>query len=1702
MKNDRTQPGVPPSRCINSHIVELMQQNAYALETLVATDADALNIAREGNSRLLKEARRALCDKDAGIDGTSIVTLYRIVARAHPAAVAIRFGTREISHRQLNMWSSVVANRLVATGCTPGTVVAIQTARSPEMIAAVLGVLKAGCAFIFCDPQYPLARRREMLAACSCTICISDDGRDEGFGRVLRLSDLIGESFLDHEPTLPSIDPDSDAYLMFTSGSSGLPKVVAGTHRALVGRLHAMWRAKPFEASEACIFRKSFGFIGSLTELFEPLLQGIPIELVADNAVADPSALVSLLAQRNITRFWCFPPLLRAMLRVCKLTGAELPQLRYCFSSGEPLDTRTVREFRRMAPNAELINIYGTTEVCSDVAFYAVKRADEHRCIGRPMFGCRLYVLDTHMELLPIGVPGELYVGGDFVANGYRGQDASGGKFFDDPFSSIPDRKLFRTGDRAILDEAGNYTVLGRLNTEVKIHGFRISLQEVEATLQTIEGIGAAAATVRGTDANPRLAVYFECPESNVPSVAILRQKMRESLPAHMVPAEFWQVECLPKTANGKLDRAALAHVEARKLERLGTGSRVPTGHLERAIASIWRAAIDIEEFGLDETFDDVGGTSIAAFTIIAKIRERLSVDVSLAEFFDHGSVRKLAHLIKTKQPVAKQAVSLPRNPVEQLPLTEGQMQMWMAATINPHGASYGMCSAVRIRGISRTVLLDHLRRLFVRHAALRTRVGVLNGIPFQQIDDQFRDRIVELTLETVEARYGTVGNCCNEELKTIPGSDGRLSRVILIGERSAQWLVCVLTHHMICDGWSMRVLLQDFRLLVLQKRLRKLDFEYDSWITERHRRESSDNFAPEYWRQRLLGIPPTSTFRSERPRDLRSAQTTAREKLLFSLAETQNISRICARLNVTVNQFFIAALGIVLGRFADQTTVTIGVPLLGRATAAEHSAVGLFMNTLPFRMDVGAEHTFRRFCSDVKRTLLSDFEHGLVAASKIFTAAGIERVTAVSTGFQVLFTAYDFTPETATASDTRIELQEIALDRGAKLDASFSLYTGGHLELCVDYSPARYQAKTAAIWLEAISNIASTVSANLDMLLADIGLCGGVSRANIFRWNRTDTSQAGSAGLVERIAERIRQNPSAPAVYHKSDSYDYRTLSRIANGIAYQLKLRLPANGTPFVPLLMDRCIDLPPAILGILGAGCAFVPIDPRLPESLRRQLLVQIGSPVAVTSAQCLPLLAGAEVHPIMPGEHLDAPTFIPTPALDDPIYAIFTSGSTGIPKAAINLHRGILNRFDWMTAEFGANAGSCTVQTTHHCYDSSVWQILWPLTLGGAAVIPEAGRETDATYLRDLVSVHKVSIIDYVPSVLKALVPQLSSDSALRASVASLQVVIIGGEELGRPLAQKAKELFAPATVVNLYGPTETSIGCIFHRFGADDDGRIPIGRPIANTRAIILDAQGHICPPGLIGELCLGGACVGGGYLGKPDLTVRAFVRNTVPELACDTLYKTGDMAAYRADGTIDFFGRRDHQIKIRGHRVEVGEIETAIKSVPQVRQVALEVEKSKEGEATVVAYIVPESPSTSAELRRLLTKALPAYAVPKDIFICTHIPIAGSGKLDRAKLRTVVSEDASPPISADDLNPTTTVIKQIWETVLGHEVSDTESNFFDQGGNSLMVPTIFAEISKYFPSLTMVDLLHYPSIAALGREIEARGLGNAPVGHH
>jgi amino acid adenylation domain-containing protein len=1644
---------------------------------------------------------------------SAIHELFEERVRRAADRIALVADEEQMSYGELDAQAAHLARHLRARGVGAEALVAFCLESPLAAVVATLAILKAGGAYLPLDPASPKQRIAAMLeqarGAAESPLLLTAASLVERLHWVEERGWRAVDIELAAQAAAPQADgvqvrPENLAYVMFTSGSTGRPKGVAVTHRGVV-RLVKQTAYATFGDEEVFLHLAPVSFDAATLEIWGPLLNGGRLVLMPPG-VPSSSEVGEAIARHQVTTLWLTAGWFH---QIVEQDVAQLVPLRQLLAGGDVLSPAHVGRVLRELPRTRLINGYGPTEATTFTCAWPVQEEPVGAVsIGRPIANTWVRVLGPDLRSVPVGVAGELWIGGDGLARGYLGQpDLTAERFLPDAEADGAGERLYRTGDRARWLPDGCLELLGRLDRQVKVRGFRVELAEVEAALARCPEVAEAAVLMReDTPGDRRLTAYVVARRPG--GLAGLRSSLRELLPEPMIPAAFVWMDSLPRTANGKLDRRSLPAPEGLRPE-LAASYVAPRTPVEELLASIWMDLLGLERVGVGDDFFELGGHSLLATRLVSRLREPFGVELPVRTLFEARTVAALAAAVEAaggeSGAVAPPLLPSPRIG-SSLPLSLAQERLWFLEQLEPGGAVYNLPLAARLVGsLAPAALAAGLSGVARRHESLRTGFAVVSSGPVQVVSEPRAVALPRIDLSGFdrsrrESEARRLGEC--EARRPFDLGGAPLLRAVLVWLEAEEHLLFAVVHHLVADGWSLGVLLSELSELyaacVERRRpsLPELPVQYGDYAVWQRQWLGGGALDRQlgYWRERLVAAPEALELPTDRPRPAVQGRRGASLPAALSEDLARSLGALSRRQGSTLFMTLLAGFAALLGRWSGQRDLVVGVPVAQRDRGEIEGLIGFFVNTLPLRLDLSGDPSFGELVRRVRETSLGAYGHQAVPFARLVEELRPRRDRSRSPVFQVMFALQSGLAGQLRLRGLAVEVQPLHTGT-AKFDLTLALSEPGDLlGGSVEYDTDLFDAATVRRLVGQLDNLLAGAAADAEVRVDDLPLLAAAERhALVFEWSGTAAAFARGAGLHELFEAQAARTPQSVALAWRGERVCYGEIDRRAERLAGRLR-RLGVGPEVLVGVFLTRRPEMLIAMLGVLKAGGAYLPLDPVYPEERLAFLLSDSGARVVVAEpslAASLPAFGGEVVRLDAGGEAADGGE--PVRPRSDPrrlgwgdpqqlAYVIYTSGSTGVPKGVAIRHRSAVARLSWAVESYGRERLGGVLASTSICFDLSVFELFAPLAAGGTVVL--VNDALDLLRSPEL----PVTLLNTVPSAMSELL-------RLGAIPGSVRTVNLAGEALRRELADGLCALPQVESLYNLYGPSEDTTYSTVRRIAPEESGQPTIGRALPNTRAYVLDGALRPVPLGVVGDLWLSGEGLARGYLHRPRLTAERFRPDPFGSAPGGRVYDTGDRARVLPDGDLAWLGRCDHQVKLRGFRVELGEVEAALLRHAGVMEAAVALQAQGGGGPRLVAYVVPTPGVALSGLAVELRRSLPGYMVPSAWVELSALPRTVNGKLDRRSLPA--PDGARPELAASYVAPRTPVeelLASIWMDLLGLDRVGIADDFFELGGHSLLAVRLTARICDHFGvDLQVKGVFAAPTIAGQAVAI-AQGL--------
>lgn len=1664
---------------------------------------------------------------------TSFPRLFEQQVHNRPEAVALVCEDQQLTFNELNTRANQLARHLQALGIGRESIVGVCIDRSVEMAIAIIATLKAGAAYLPLDPEYPRDRVAFMLddAKPALVLTKSDlgerlfaatEGKDfsppgEGAPRLVMLDrDWAAISRNSEANLVVSPLPDDLAYVIYTSGSTGKPKGVCVTHGNLSNYLRALNHELNITPADLYLHTASIAFSSSRRQLLLPLSQGAGVAIATSDERKDPIALFRMIKSRNVTVMDAVPSMWRSCTTILRSLATDEQRqlldnrLRLMLSASEPLLSEIPRTWMSEFNHpAEHVHMFGQTETAGIVALFHIPRdfnGETYVPVGKPIANTFIYVLNENRDSCARGEAGELYIGGAGVGRGYLSQ----AQLTAQKFIERDGARLYRTGDWARISAQGQLEFAGRRDQQVKLRGFRVELGEVEAALSRHPSVRECAVVARdqvtATGATDKKLVAYFVSSNGALNVNDLRSFLSTGLPDYSVPSVFVEMQGLPLSANGKVDRRALPEPQNTRAA-VAAEFVAPQNEIEIRLAKIWSDVLSTEAIGRDDNFFELGGHSLLAAQIAARIRSQFDFEAPISALFEFPTIKLLASRIARggNESVVR---SIQRaNCHGTAPLSFNQQQFWLLDQVTANRATYNVQTALKISGpLSISKLQAALDAIIWRHEILRTNIIVENGLPRQRIAESLSVHLGTCDLSQVPNAEQERNRVLAEEAgRVFELSSEPLLRARLLKFGAADHELVLTLHHIVCDGWSIGVLLRELTNLYLHGTAASgivpdLPIQYADFATWQRRWLQDETIGRQldYWKRQLADAPttldlPTDYLRSS-SQNLNGGRVSAR----VAPELVSSIKRLSRNENATPFMTLLAAFQTLLFRYSGQEDVVVGSPVAGRTMVETENLIGAFVNTLVLRGDLSSQPTFREFLARVRQTVMGAFCHQDLPFEKLVEELNPERKANRTPLFQVMF-AYQNVPAPQLAVNgvkfTNVDLENDT----AKFDLTLDVQeTPDGILISFEYAKDLFAPATIERMLGHFENLLRAIVSDPAQSVDALPLLTDEERRQLLvEWNENSLETPLDKCVHELFEAQVAKTPNAIAAEFKTERITYRELNARANRFARHLQAR-GVEPEKLIGVSVPRSMEMLVAILGVLKAGAGYVPLDPNYPHQ-RLQFMIEDAElalvittrDLAVHFSDCATVLAIDEDWSTIATNNDDNLTLNVAP--DNVAYVIYTSGSTGNPKGVAVEHRSLVNFTATAPAAYGLSSEDRILQFASLSFDLSAEEIYPALTHGATVVLRTDDMINSPRDFLRCCDKWKLTVLDLPTAYWHELTDALAAGE-LQLPLC-VRLVIIGGEKASIDRLGKWQQVAGnKVRLLNSYGPTETTIAATVSELRSDNpplSGAVSIGRPFANTSVYVLDRLLQPVPIGVAGDLYIGGPGVARGYVNRPQLTAERFIRNPFSVNSNDRLYQTGDVVRYRSDGSLEFLGRADNQIKIRGFRVELEDIEQTLRQHDDVKDCVVIFRDDLD--ARLIAYVVGNRPDTSSDLRNFLKSKLPAYMVPATFEMIAALPLAPSGKIDRRALPEPKSEAVISEAFVAPSTPLEGLLASAWQEVLRLPAVSVHDNFFDIGGHSLLAARVVSIVSR---SLTvdfgMVDLFQSPTIALLAETLSRR----------
>ncbi|MDQ0232872.1 non-ribosomal peptide synthetase [Metabacillus malikii] len=1670
-------------------IKRFFQQIILALESFCENAnekvSDSALITEEEENQILEKFNQKSETTYHDIQPQTLHQLFEQSVVHYSEKTALVFKNEKVSYQDLNHKSNQLSRKLLDLGVNQQDYVGIMIDNSIEMVIGILAILKAGAAYVPLDPLYPANRIDFMLKDSNIRILLTSSRLEQAYNALDYSHEVVcvddPSMYAGEGTNLHLADSEAPAYVIYTSGSTGKPKGVSIDHQAVVHYVEQFIQEFQLNKSDGFLLHSSFAFDASIEQLFPILLVGGKLVIPEKDIVMDIPRLATLIETEGVSMVSSTPLILNEFNKQRPLSG-----VRTFIGGGDVLKKEHISN---LVTYSTVYNTYGPTEATVCATFHKVDpEVNGKILIGRPIPDKSVYILNKKGKLVPIGVPGEIYLSGKGLSKGYLNRpEITKESFVDDPFK--PGQKMYKTGDVGRWHQDGSIEFIGRIGNQVNIRGYRVELEEIEKTLLHHPEIREAV-VINSVNSvgNEVLCAYYIANHHQSP--ILLENHLREHLPPYMIPTDFIELDLFPSTVNGKLDYSALP--KPKTVRNSVEGMKKPSNSIEKRLLTIWSEVLGIEEevINIEDDFFKLGGHSLKATILIAHIYKELKVEIPIREFFQEPTIISLAQYIQTVRKRKYEPIE-PLKQQEYYPVSAAQKRLLTIAKLDESSSNYNISGAFMIEG-----LLDQKRfeqafhSLVKRHESLRT--------SFQYADFEAKQVVhekVDFQIHRIKASEEELAHVIPTFVIPFDLEKAPLFRVKLVEIHERKHLFFIDLHHNIADGYSIDVLIKEFAEIYEGRELLEPLVHYKDYASWQNQFLSSEALQQQetYWLNRLQGDIPVLQLPTDYPRP--SVLTHKGDMVTVQIEHSllRDLQRMAAEKGMTLYMVLLAAYNVLLSKYCNQEDTIVGTPISGRNHPDVGNMVGMFVNTLVLRNFPENEKPFIQFLDEVKQSTLAAFENQDYPFELLVNKLNVERDTSRNPIFDTVFTFQDVSYAQLKIDDLRVSQWEVK-PQASKFDLSlYMTQTENGLEAQFEYMTELFSRDSIQRLSRHFVHILEVITSSPEITIADITMTGHEEESGLLHdFNQTQYDFDNHLLMHEIFEKHAEKTPNKIALQFAGGTMTYQELNQQANGLANKLR-KQGVKAEVLVGCAMERSFEMVKSILAILKAGGAYVPVDPHHPSNRIENIILDSQPCMLLTQSKFKERFSSYHENILVVDDKMDPQEDVTNldrvSTLENLAYVIYTSGSTGKPKGVMIEHRNIVNTLFGLQRRFLFTEEDAYLLKAPFVFDASVAELFGWMIAGGRLVILEPELEKDPMAIYWTIQKDRATHVNFVPSMFQAFIEMIPED--MLQELTNIKYIFLGGEAVTSKLAKKAMKLMPKTKIMNLYGPTEACIYTTGYSLDHSlESSIVPIGKPLDNVEVFVLNDARQLQPIGIPGELCIAGKGVARGYLYDEKKTNEKFIPH--PFKQDGVLYKTGDLVRWLPDGNIEYLGRKDFQIKIRGYRVEIGEIQYIIMQREGVREAVIIGREDAYGRKYICAYIVADREYSHKEWHHYLIDKLPEYMIPTHFAHLDSMPLSPNGKLDRKALpeveTTSLIEDYVVPRSETEEQ-----LVEIWSEVLGmdsHQIGITQ-NFFESGGHSLNAITLVTKLNKTFhKEISLRDIFKLPTIELLSVHLE------------
>jgi len=1654
------------------HIInQILENNEIKLKDIEIVTPDELN-------KILYDFNNTKTDypKDK-----TITEAFEEQVEKTPDNIAVVFENDKVTYRELNEKANSLAYHLRENGIGRNDIVGIMVNRSLEMIVSILSVLKSGACYIPIDPEYPQDRIEYMLSNSNAKMLLTFEKLDYKVNFENKLFvELNNQLYNSHKNNLENInEPDDLSYIIYTSGSTGMPKGVMLTHKSLsnlTNYCNGYVKYLKDNKYRTIVSVTTVSFDIFIFETLISLQKGLKLVVANEEEQTIPRLLSNLIEKNNVEIIQTTPSRMQLLINNIK-DIPNLSNLKYITLAGEQLPISLINDLKKIA-SPIIYNGYGPSET---TVFSTLTDVTNHKTItiGKPLYNTQIYVLNSDLNICPINVPGEIYISGDGVGRGYiNNEDLTKKSYIINKFSK-ENKILYKTGDLGFYQNNGEIICLGRCDNQVKIRGLRIELEEIENEILKFKNIDNCVVSKKVSDnAHEFLCAYFTT--SSKVSIDTIRKTLNKSLPKYMVPQYFIKLENLPYTPNGKIDRKKLPmpNVEISNKEII-----LPRNSADEILINILRELLNIENISIEDSFFELGGDSLTAINLCTKIYSEFNVQIFVKDILENPIIKDLSDYLYSKDNSNIDNTIYKTKKASYYAASSAQTRTYYASNIaGLNSTLYNISGGLildKMPNISK--LQNAFNKLLERHSSLRTYFEIHDNKVVQIVEDSLN---FKLSSDSNAIEEKQIKSVFNEFVKPFDLSKAPLFRAKIVKLDNEKAFLMIDMHHIISDGTSLSILVNDVCKLYNDEELPALKIDYKDYAVWENTKINNGDLkeSEDYWLNKFKSeVPVLNLPTKTRP----AVQSFEGDKVYSEIDKltTEKLNVLAKNLGITPYMILLSAYYILLSRYTSQEDIVVGTPIVNRDSSELYNIVGMFVNSLPLRATIDSTLSFKTFLNQIKDICLESYKHQNYPFDELVNKLNLTRDTSRSPLFDTMFIYQNngYSPVSFNGINAEYYIPNLKI---SKFDLSLEIVPNDEkLSLSFEYATKLFDEGFIKNLSNHYINILTAILNNIDIKIADICMLSNDEKNKIlYDFNNTKVDYPKDKTITEAFEEQVEKTPDNIAIVFENEQLTYKELNEKANSLAYHLR----NNGigrNDIVGIMVNRSLEMIVSILAVLKSGAGYLPIDPTYPKSRITYMINDSNVKIILTQNSIIERFP--ELSNTISVDLNNASIYSNTNknlkiinTSEDLAYLIYTSGSTGKPKGVMLTHKNV-NNFIKGTCDV-ISFKDTIVSVTTMCFDIFVLESLLPLQNGLKVIIANETEQSIPKALNELCIKNDVKMLQTTPSKMMLLL----SDSNSLDYVKNLSTIMLGGEPFPYNLLEQLKDL-TNANIYNMYGPTETTVWSSIKDLSQRNS--INIGNPIANTQMYVLDKNFNILPIGVPGELYIGGDGVSKGYLGKNKLTSEKFINN--PYIKNDIIYNTGDIAKWLVNGDLDCLGRSDSQVKLRGLRIELGEIEKKILSFPNIESSAVCIKKDSADRQFLCGYFVSKERISISELKNYLSKFLPNYMVPSFLTQLEKFKYTPNGKIDKNAL-------PKPIISSNDdielpKTETEQLLSKIWENLLSISPISTTENFFNIGGDSILALKMQIELLNNNINITYADIFKYNTIKQLALKIDS-----------